>query len=95
MRGRLSIEKHRFDEILEFGYEFAHSKITDEWVQSLIDKNKGEKEVLEKGKISFIFQKNRIGRSQANFEEKSTMAKGELELYRPCPVHGQNARARE
>ena len=31
----------RFDEILEFGYEFAKSKITDEWVQSLIDKNKG------------------------------------------------------
>jgi len=35
-----TLDFDRFDEILEFGYEFAHSKITDEWVQSLIDKNK-------------------------------------------------------
>ena len=37
-----TLDFDRFDEILDFGYEFAKVKITDEWVDSLLSKNKGK-----------------------------------------------------
>ena len=36
-----TLDFDKFDEILDFGYEFAKVKITDDWVDSLLTKNKG------------------------------------------------------